>query len=447
MKGMTDKPAPLLIVDDEPDVLESFSLIFEANGFDVVRASSGQEAIELFSDRPVPVVVCDNSLPDAQGVELLQEFRSVLPETQVIIVTGKGTVDIAVSAMKAGVFDFITKPVDQGHLVQLVRRATQLYKAMSDKRALLEEVQRFSDDEYIGKDPSVKKLLLLVNNVARTDSTILIEGESGTGKELVARLVHKRSPRASGPFTAVDCGAIPEGLVESELFGHEKGAFTGAVATRPGKFERADGGTLFLDEITNLPLLSQAKLLRALQERTIERVGGQRQIPVNIRLIAASNIPLKKALEDKTFREDLFYRLNIVTIHVPALRDRKGDIFFLAQHFVEKHRERVKSPAAGVSREALKVMMDYPWPGNIRELENAIEHALIMCKETMIMPQHLPELDVPASRGSRLDETEREMIVQAIRDAGGNKARAAKTLNIPRSSLYSKLRKFNITEE
>jgi|Deesub1362A_J573_1020465.scaffolds.fasta_scaffold00027_21 DNA-binding NtrC family response regulator len=445
MKTELQQPT-VLVIDDEPEILESLSIIFTSRGFRVLTAASGRESIEVFSREPAPVVVCDNSLPDIQGIDLLREFRNVLPEVQVIIVTGKGTIDIAVSAMKAGVFDFITKPVDPEYLIQLAIRAGQLYDALTEKKTLKEEVERMTEQYIIGRHPSMKNLLRLIYTVAPTDSTVLIEGESGTGKELVARLIHKKSHRSRGPFTAVDCGAIPEGLVESELFGYERGAFTGAVSTKMGKFERANKGTLFLDEITSLPLSSQAKLLRALQEKVIERLGGQKQIPVDIRLIAATNIDLHEAVVNKHFREDLYYRLNIIKIKIPPLRERKSDIAPLCLHFIKKHGAKINSAVKGISKEALKVMMEYSWPGNVRELENAIEHALIMAGSSQIMPHDLPPLDDGQMTLSKLDEAEKNLILKAIKEAGGNKYKAAKILGIPRSSLYSKLKKFGLSK-
>ncbi|GAB4389736.1 MAG: sigma-54 dependent transcriptional regulator [Thermodesulfovibrionales bacterium] len=435
----------LMVVDDEPDVLESLAMIFRARGYSVTTASSGSEAVDLFGREPVPVVVCDHALPDSDGIGLLERFREVLPEVQMIMVTGKGTIDLAVSAMKAGVFDFVTKPVDPEYLFQLTSRAQQLYDALTEKKNLEAEVERMGEQEIIGRHPSIKSLLRLIHMVAPTDSSVIIEGESGTGKELVARLIHKRSRRARGPFVAVDCGAIPEGLVESELFGHEKGAFTGAAFMSRGRFERASRGTLFLDEITSLPLQSQAKLLRALQEKVIERLGGQKPIPVDIRLIAASNSDLQDAVSQKTFREDLYYRLNIMKIRIPPLRERKSDIALLAHHFIRKHRDRVNSSVGGISKEALQVLTDYHWPGNVRELENVIEHALIMAGSPTIMPQDLPAFENDRGPVSRLDDAERNIILQALNEAGGNKYRAAKILGIPRSSLYSKLKKFDIS--
>jgi DNA-binding NtrC family response regulator len=438
----------VLIVDDEKEILESLALIFQSNGFRVNVAPTGSDAIECFSREPVPVVVCDNMLPDTQGISLLEQFRGVLPEVQMIMVTGKGTIDIAVQAMKAGVFDFITKPVDPEHLIQLALRANQLFEALADRRSLIEEMRRITDHEIVGKHPSMKKLLRFISTVARAESAVLIEGESGTGKELVARLIHKRSKRAGRNFVPVDCGAIPEGLVESELFGHEKGSFTGASHARQGKFERANGGTLFLDEIANLPLVSQAKLLRALQEKSIERVGGKKPIAVDIRLIAASNTPLQEAVKESRFREDLFYRLNVLVLRIPPLRERKSDILELAMRFIEKHKEETNSPVTGLAERTLNILMEHSWPGNVRELENTIEHAMVVSQNKVILPQSLPPLGMHADggRSARLDDSEKDLIVRAMKETGGNKYRAAQRLGIARSSLYSKLKKYGIME-
>jgi DNA-binding NtrC family response regulator len=436
----------IFIVDDDPEILDSMAIIFSSAGFGVTTASSGAEAIEVFSANPHPVVICDYSLPDARGIDLLGNFRETLPEVQVIMLTGKGTIDIAVAAMKAGMFDFVTKPVDPDHLIELANRARQLYAAITENKTLKEEVKRMSENLIMGQHASIKNLYRLIHTVAPTDATVLIEGESGTGKELVARLIHKRSPRANDPFVAVDCGAIPEGLVESELFGYEKGAFTGAASRKKGRFERANGGTLFLDEITSLPLASQVKLLRVLQEKVIERLGGNKPLPVNIRLIAATNVNLEKAVAENHFREDLYYRLNIVKIKAPPLKERQSDIPLLAEHFVEKHKAKVNSQVTGISKEATKGLMDYSWPGNVRELENAIEHAMIMAKDSMIMVHDLPTLNEAQMSVSRIDEAEKNLLLKAIRDAGGNKYKAAKLLGIPRSSLYSKLKKHALTD-
>lgn len=448
---MTSEPESIeqdtvFIVDDEPQVLDSLSVLFSSSGFKVHTAASGAEAVAAFEKEPQPVVICDYLLPDAKGIDLLKNFREVNPEVQMIILTGKGTIDIAVAAMKAGVFDFVTKPVDPGHLLELTKRAGQLYNVLAENKSLKEEVRRMSENFIVGHHPVIQNLYRLIYTVAPTDATVLIEGESGTGKELVARLIHKRSPRADNPFVAVDCGAIPDSLLESELFGYEKGAFTGATARKRGRFERANGGTLFLDELTSLPLSSQAKLLRVLQDRMIERLGGNKAIPIDVRLIAATNRDLDEAVAKKQFREDLYYRLNIVKLKTPPLRDRNSDIPILAEHFIQKHRAKLNSPVNGISKEALKALMEYTWPGNVRELENAIEHALIMAKDSMIMIHDLPSLSDSQKSFSRLDEAERSLLIKAIKDAGGNKYKAAKMLGIPRSSLYSKLQKHGLTK-
>ena len=441
----------VFIIDDEPEILASLAMIFTVAGMEAVTASSGREAMEKFSIDPVPVTICDNALPDIRGLELLSELRGILPDVQMIMFTGKGTIDIAVAAMKAGMYDFVTKPVEPERIIHLARKAHELYDALSANRALRAEVLTVSDEDYVGKSSSVHKLKRMVHAVAPTDSTVLIEGESGTGKELVARMIHKYSERRRGPFVAVDCGAIPEGLVESELFGHEKGAFTGAYAMKEGKFERASHGTLFLDEISNLPMAAQAKLLRALQERVIERVGGTRSVPVDIRLIAATNSDLQDEVAARNFREDLYYRLNIVKLRLPPLRERKSDIMMLADHFIEKHRERARSDVRGISKEALRAMMEYSWPGNVRELENAIEHAMILATTPEIMPHDLPMASETApgapsreEASGSIKDAEKKMLVETLRQHGGNKIQTAKALGIQRSSLYSKLRKHGL---
>jgi len=435
----------VFIVDDDTEILDSLSIIFSNIGYEVTTASSGTEASRKFADNPCPVVICDYMLPDAKGIDLFKTFREIMPDVQVIMLTGQGTIDIAVASMKVGMFDFITKPVDPQHLIELTKRANQLNAALTENKTLKEEVRRMSDNLIVGQHPTIKNLYELIHTVSPTDATVLVEGESGTGKELVARLIHKQSARSAGPFVAIDCGAIPDGLVESELFGFEKGAFTGATTRNKGRFERAGGGTLFMDEVTSLPLASQAKLLRALQEKTIERLGGNKSISVDIRLIAATNSNIEDAVANKEFREDLYYRLNIVRIKIPPLRERMSDIPLLVEHFIEKHRVK-KNTVKGISKEAIKVLMGYSWPGNVRELENVIEHGMIMAKEPEIEPRDLPTLDEGQKSASTLDEAEKNLLIKAIKDAGGNKYKAAKILGIPRSSLYSKLHKHGIKD-
>ena len=442
---MTNQPR-ILLVDDESFILDTLREIM-GRQFDITTAEKGDEAIDIFTSSPFPLVISDLMLPDISGLDILTKVKAISPESQAIMISGQGTIDVAVEAMKRGAFDFVTKPFNSEHLIHLSLKALKLYESLTENKRLRETIKSLVPSEFIGEHPSVRKLLDMVKTVAKTESTVLLEGESGTGKEIISRMIHKNSSRVSGPFVAVNCGALPDGLVESELFGHEKGAFTGAHERLIGRFERAQKGTLFLDEINTLPLTSQAKLLRAIEERYIERLGSEKSIDVNIRLIAASSQNLWDAVEKKMFREDLYYRLKVIDIKIAPLRERVNDIPMLALHFMQKHNNKTKSTATGFSSEALKAMLGYSWPGNVRELENAIEHALIIAKGQSIMPDDLPIFNqAPAyDKYSTLAEAERAIIVKALKDAGGNKYKAAKVLGIPRTSLYSKIKKFKLT--
>ena len=442
---MTNQPR-ILLVDDESFILDSLKEIMGGQ-FDITTAEKGNEAIDIFASAPFPLVISDLMLSDISGLDIITKIKAISPESQAIMISGQGTIDVAVEAMKRGAFDFVTKPFNSEHMIQLSLRAFKLYESLTENKRLKETIKNLSPSEFLGEHPSVKKLLDMVKTVAKTESTVLLEGESGTGKEIISRMIHKNSSRVAGPFVAVNCGALPDGLVESELFGHEKGAFTGAHERLIGRFERAQKGTLFLDEINTLPLTSQAKLLRVIEERYIERLGSEKSIDVNIRLVAASSQNLWDAVEKKMFREDLYYRLKVIDIKIAPLRERINDIPLLALHFLEKHNNKTKSTATGISSEALKAMLGYSWPGNVRELENAIEHALIIAKGQSIMPDDLPIFNHAPSydKYSTLAEAERSIIVKALKDAGGNKYKAAKVLGIPRTSLYSKIKKFELT--
>lgn len=442
---MTNQPR-ILLVDDESFILDTLRAIM-GRQFDITTAEKGDEAIDIFTSSPFPLVISDLMLPDISGLDILTKIKAISPESQAIMISGQGTIDVAVETMKRGAFDFVTKPFNSEHLIYLSLKALKLYESLTENKRLKETIKNLAPSEFLGEHPSVKKLLDMVKTVARTESTVLLEGESGTGKEIISRMIHKNSSRVSGPFVAVNCGALPDGLVESELFGHEKGAFTGAHEKLIGRFERAQKGTLFLDEINTLPLTSQAKLLRVIEERYIERLGSEKSIDVNIRLVAASSQNLWDAVEKKIFREDLYYRLKVIDIKIAPLRERTNDIPLLALHFMKKHNNKTKSTATGISSEALKAMMEYSWPGNVRELENAIEHALIIAKGQSIMPDDLPIFNhAPANdRYSTLAEAERSIVIKALKDAGGNKYKAAKVLGIPRTSLYSKIKKFELT--
>ncbi len=435
----------LLLIDDEPLILDSIGEIL-GKQFDVITAEKGARAIELFTSATFPVIVSDLILTDISGLEVLTKVKTLSPESQVMMISGQGSIDMAVEAMKKGAFDFVTKPFNSEHLVQLSLKALNLYESLIENKKLKETLKDLSPSEFIGEHPEIKKLLDMVKTIAKTDSTVLLEGESGTGKEIISRMIHKNSSRNASPFVAVNCGALPENLVESELFGHEKGAFTGAHDRLMGRFERAHKGTLFLDEINTLPLTSQAKLLRIIEDRALERLGSEKSINVNIRLITASSQNLWDAVEKKVFREDLYYRLNVVKIKIIPLRERVNDIPLLALHFLEKHKAKTKSTATSISNEAIKTIMSYSWPGNVRELENAIEHALIIAQGTTIMPEDLPIFERASSQNnfSTLADAEKTLILKALKDSGGNKYKASKMLGIPRTSLYSKIKKFRL---
>lgn len=435
----------ILLIDDESFILDSLKGILSRQ-FEVTTAEKGTEAINIFTSSPFPLVISDLMLPDISGLDVLTKVKSISPDSQTIMMSGQGTIDVAVESMKRGAFDFVTKPFNSEHLIQLCLKAFKLYESLIENKKLKETIKNLSPSEFMGEHPSVKKLLETVKAVARTDSTVLLEGESGTGKEIIAKMIHKNSSRASGPFVTVNCGALPEGLIESELFGHEKGAFTGANERLIGRFERAQKGTLFLDEIDALPLSSQAKLLRVIEEKTVERLGSEKHINVNIRFIAASNKNMGDAVEKKMFREDLYYRLNVVKVTIPALRERTKDIPLLVLHFLKKYKAGIQNHVTGISNEALNIMLEYSWPGNVRELENSLEHAMIIAKGTSILPEDLPifKNGSSCSRHSTLADAEKSLIVKALKDAEGNKYKAAKILGIPRTSLYSKIKKFKL---
>ncbi len=442
----------VLLVDDEPLVLDSLREIVVRDGkYEVSLAENGRIAMDMINSENFAVIITDLMLMDTTGNDLLRSVKENTPETQVIMVSGKGTIDLAVEAMKMGAFDFLTKPYSPPHLLQIVERARAYYDSLVENRQLKDEIKRLKKNyDLIGSHPAIKRIKDIIDNIAPSDSTVLIQGKSGTGKELVARAIHNGSHRADQPFQAVNCGVFTETLIENELFGHEKGAYTGAVQRTIGRVESAAGGTLFLDEIDTMPLSSQVKLLRVIEERCFQRIGGTKTIHVDFRLIAATNVDLKEAVAAKQFRDDLYYRLNVITISLPELHERVSDIPLLVKHFMEKYKGRAKAQA--VSPAAMDILMGYTWPGNVRELVNSIEYALVMAKGVQIMPEDLPEsiqgkTTVPRLQGGEalsLRDTERELIVKTLRECRGNKHLAAKTLRIPRSTLYSKIQKLGI---
>lgn len=450
------RPQRLLVVDDEPSVLQLFRSAFSKHGIEVLTAESARAGLKVVSDERPEVGIFDLMLPDWSGLDLLKEVQQVDPSLPVIFITAGGTSATAIDAMKLGAFDYLTKPLDIRQVRELVTQAFEVRRLMAEPVALGEpdEQAPATGDVMIGRGPAMQEVYKAIGRVAPKNVSVLIRGESGSGKELVARAVYQHSERSEGPFLAVNCAAIPEALLESELFGHEKGAFTGAVAARQGRFELADGGTLFLDEVGELPHETQVKLLRALQEREFERVGGTKTISVNVRVIAATNRDLQNEVNKGNFREDLFYRFNVFPLHSPPLRERGSDIPLLANHFLRKFAKQFGKELDGFSAATIEQMATYGWPGNIRELQNTVERAAILATDSIV------ELDEssfqqPGGEGTktkvnRLDDlqnAEKEIIIDALRSSkwkiGGTYGAAAK-LNLAPSTLRDRIRKLEI---
>jgi two-component system response regulator AtoC len=452
-----DRRGSVLVVDDEDGVRESIRLVLEGN-CDILEARDGARAIEILQTREVDVVMLDQRMPGETGITVLPRIRALDPTIVVVLATAVRDVRTAVEAMRLGAYDYLVKPFDVDDIVMLVQRALE-------KRMLERQVLRLrsalagggvdpGDRTFhgmVGRHPEMARIYQLITQIAETPTTVLITGESGTGKELVARAIHQRSARAAQPFVAVNVAALPDALVESELFGHERGAFTGAHARKLGKFELAHGGTIFLDEIGCLRLDLQTKLLRALQEREIERLGGLRPVPIDVRVVAATNVNLRQAVRNHAFREDLYYRLNVVPIHVPPLRERRQDIPFLVEHFVRKIARECRREVDGVSAGALEVLTRYDWPGNVRELENVIHRAVVLAGGPVVMLRDVP-LDVAMPEtGSRLtedsglplreacDQFERQYVLRVLERVQWNVSRAARLLGVHRNTVLTKL--------
>jgi DNA-binding NtrC family response regulator len=454
----------ILVVDDEDYIRNVIVEFLTREGYQVQGACSAEDALELLKTTVFDVLITDMKLPHRDGNSLLQEALTIYPEIIGIVMSGFGTIENAVKAMRNGAYDYISKPF------QLVEASLVIKQALKHRRlkeencylkAQLNEKHGFGN--IIGKSKSMQEVFQLVETIAGTSSTILITGETGTGKELIAKAVHYRSLRKNQKIVCINCGAIPENLLESELFGHLKGAFTGADQTRIGRFEQANKGTIFLDEIGNMSQALQVKLLRVIQEREFERIGGSESIKIDVRIIAATSANLKEMVERNEFRSDLYYRLNVIPIHLPALRERREDIPLLVRHFVEKHRQLLGHDSKTVSQEAMKMLMNFNWPGNIRQLENAIERAVaLMGMRTMILPMDLPqeiqntnnnlflsEVFIPddgVNFNTQVSSLERELILQSLRRTNGNRGEAAKLLSLKRTTLVEKLKRLNIQE-
>lgn len=448
---MSQRNPRILIVDDELHVRESLSHWFTEDGYETEAAGSGSEALSLLGRRSFDVIVSDIKMPKMDGLELLGRVREKDPNVAIVLVTAYASVDTAVHALKAGAYDYLVKPFDPEELSRIVAKACEKVSLTKENAALKQRLKRSGPEIVTGTSPEMGKIMELAEMVAPTDTSVLIRGESGTGKELVARLIHTRSQRAFGAIVAVNCGALSESLLESELFGHEKGAFTGAVNRRKGKIELADGGTLFLDEIGEVSPKVQVELLRALEDRKITRLGGSQEIPVNFRLICATNRNLEKAVRDGEFRDDLFFRINVFSLTIPPLRDRPEDILPIAEHFLERYAGAMGRQARGFSPEVRDFLVRYPWPGNVRELANAIERSLVVCQGAEIQRAHLPIVETDGNEATDSDQSlsalEDKHIRRVLKQNGFNVTHAAKVLGIDRVTLYNKMRKFGIERE
>ena len=448
----------ILIVDDEKNYLTILSAVLEDEGFEVLTALGGREALELHKTSDLDLILTDMKMPEMDGIELLEHIKSVDSDLPVIMMTAYGTVDKAVEAMQKGAYTYVLKPFDNERLIIYVKKAISMYQVVKENRILRDAVEsQYRFGNIIGKSKKMRDIFDTIQKVAPTSATVLIEGESGTGKELVARSIHFNSHRRQKPFVAVNCSALAESLLESELFGHERGAFTGAVATKKGRFELADGGTLFLDEIGELSQNLQVKLLRVLQEKVFERVGGVRTISVDIRIIAATNKDLQYEMQIGRFREDLYYRLNVVHIALPALKERQEDIRLLVNHFLKKYASERQS-VEGVDQEVDRLFYKYSWPGNIRELENVIERVMILCPGEIIRVSDLPKgftdnvhntlhlegIPADAKLYDTLAMIEKAMIERALKISGNVQSHAADLLGIGKSGLNQKIKKYNL---
>jgi DNA-binding NtrC family response regulator len=455
--GESSVPGSILIIDDESAIRESLLTLLEMEGYAVEASETGEEGLTRIAEHPFDLILLDLALPGMDGMEVLREIRERDPQLSVIMITAYGTVENAVKAMQSGATNFVQKPWDNEKLLADVRAAVARRRAEEEniqlKRALK---QRYNFENIVGKSESMLRVFDLVAQVAPSRSTVLVQGESGTGKELIAKAIHMNSPRRERPFVPVNTGSMPPDLLESTLFGHVKGAFTSAIASKKGLFEVADRGTIFLDEIGTMNLETQAKILRVLQDRKFMHLGGVHEIQVDVRIIAATNVDLRQAVKDGRFREDLFYRLNVITVDLPALRERREDIPLLVQHFVKKFAQENGKPLAQFSPEALRPMMDYAWPGNVRELENVVERAVVLSSAAAIGADLLPD-EVLGRTGARvlqhrpdaslfeiIEDCERRVILDMLERCDWNQTDAANRFRVPLSTLNQKIKRLNI---
>ena len=445
-------PATLLIADDDPGLRQSLERTLTREGYRVILASDGNAALERLQAGGVDLVLTDLKMPGLSGIELLRAVKAIASEVDVILLTAFGTVEEAVKAMKEGAYDFLTKPFQRAQLLRLIRQALERRDLIQQNRALQQRLDDLlQQGAVIGSSPAFRRMMTLLEQVAGSSATVLVQGESGTGKELVARTIHARSARSRGPFVAVNCAALPETLLESELFGYEKGAFTGAAGRKEGRFELADGGTLFLDEVSDLSLVTQPKILRVLQEGEFERLGGTKTLRVDVRIVAATNQGLAQMVREKRFREDLYYRLNVITMTVPPLRERSEDIRVLAQHFLRVYAAKNNRRLEGFTDDAIRRLEAYAWPGNVRELENVIERGVVLTPGALMdmtdLPPEiagatpLPEGVLSIRIGTPLAEVEARLLEETLRATKGNKTLTAKLLGIDPTTVLRKLKR------
>lgn len=440
----------ILIVDDEPLICKSLSEVVRRAGYNVLTANNGYEALEYIQQEQVSLIITDMNMPKMDGIEVLRQVKSIMPNVSVVIITGYATVDNAVEAMKYGALDYITKPFSPSKINAIIEKAvSNIYD--NNKQLTSHQIP---SQEIVTTNTQMIGLLGKLKSIAQSGSNVLIQGESGTGKELVAKAIHFHSNRTDGPYVGVNCAALPEGVLESELFGHEKGAFTGAISRRIGKIELAHGGTLLLDEISEMPKSFQAKLLRAIQEKEIVRIGGNQQIKVDVRIIATTNRNLIDEVDTGTFREDLFYRLCVVPVYLPPLRERKDDIPSLVQHFIQKIALKMGKKPPTLSSDVMEILKNYPWPGNIRELENTIERAIVLCQNGSLKTDDIfltrrknSSKNVSFEVGISLEEAEKELILRTLEDVDGNKQKAAEILGITTKTIRSKLRQYGCDQD
>lgn len=441
------KKVKILVVDDEAIVRESLGDWLKDADYQVFTAESGHEALKVIEREKPVIMIADLVMPGMDGIELMKRAKARQPRIEVIIITAYASIPTAITAMKEGAYDYIEKPFCPERTELLVKKLAEHQELIEENLTLRQRLEdRYHFENIITKSPKMQRLIELIKIVGKSNATVLITGESGTGKELVARAIQSQSSRHNKPFITVSCAALPESLLESELFGHEKGSFTGAYTQKKGKFEFANGGTIFLDEIGEMSANIQVHLLRVLEEKEFTRVGGNEPIRVDVRVISATNKDLRKAIEKQEFREDLYYRLNVVNIELPPLRERKEDVPLLAEHFLNKFVADNRKEVTGFSPDAMEFLLDYDWPGNVRELENAIERAVILAKDSIITVADLPQENLSlvrlASTGKNLKEVEKNHVLNVLRKAGGNYSEAARILGISRMTLYNKAKEY-----